>query len=264
MKKNIINKAIIVSILFALALFICMQSSFAPSGSYLANSDAAIYKQVGFSIANGKIPYTEIYENKGPIFFYLNALGEMIDGTYGIFVVELVLMFVATIFCYKTARLFTNKSISLLSTIVVFSGINEIFWHGNMTEEYVLPFTFIAMYYFIKYLLTKEIHCREIITIGICFAISIMIRANLIAIYVGCILVIFIDLIISKRTKDLFKAMLYFITGAIIAIGPMAIYLYANNALIECIKQVYLGPSGYFSDITILQKTRILQDLLLN
>ncbi len=264
MQKDYLVKTIIAITLFLLTIFICMQSSFAPSGSYLANPDSAIYKQIGFSISNGQIPYKDTYDNKGPIFYYLVALGEIIDGTYGIFIVECILMFVATIFCYKTAKLFTNPIIAICSTIIVFSGLNEIFWHGNMTEEYVLPFTFIAMYFFIKYLLNKEVRPINIILIGMCFATTILIRANLIAIYIGFIIVIFIEMLLKKQIKELFKAMGCFIIGVIIIFIPMILYLYCNNALAECIKQVYIGPSSYFNESEIIEKIKLLHSLLSN
>lgn len=262
MKKISKKQVIVFIILFVLSFLICMQSSFAPSGTYLANSDAAIYKYIGFSITKGQVPYVNTYDNKGPVFYYLNALGELINGTYGIFIVELVLMFIATIFCYKIARLFTDSTISVLSTVIVFSGLNEILWHGNMTEEYVLPFTFIALYFFIKYLLSKKVQALNIIIIGACFAISIMMRANLIAVFVGFSLVIFIDMLIHKNIKQLLLSILYFSIGSIIVIAPIAMHLLIHKALIACIEQVYLGPSGYFSSITIVEKAKMLHELL--
>ncbi len=264
MKKFLKENYLILIILFVISVFICLQSSFSIAGSYAANSDAAIYKQIAYGITKGEIPYKDMYDNKGPVFYYLLALGELVNNTWGIFVIEVFLMFVSCIFCYRSLNLFYSKNISLISTILTFVSINNIFWNGVLTEEFVLPFTFISLFLFCKYLKFYKVNPLEIGIIGFFFAASILIRANLIAVFVGFALIIFINLLYKKKFKDLIIAVGSFLGGCFILIIPILLYFYFNDALLDFLQQVYFGPSSYFSDKTVIEKMQILHNLLLN
>lgn len=75
MDKKVWKNILIAFILFLIAFFICMQTSFAPSGKYVANADSAIYKYIGFSITKGQTPYIDTYDNKRTSILLFKCVG---------------------------------------------------------------------------------------------------------------------------------------------------------------------------------------------
>lgn len=45
--------------------------------------DSAVFMVLGKGVAAGKLPYLDLYDNKGPMIFYINALGYLLGGPDG-------------------------------------------------------------------------------------------------------------------------------------------------------------------------------------
>ena len=254
--KKIINKQTFCILLFCFLLsFLLCFSPFAQG--YGHGWDSAIYAAIGNAINKGRILYTGIVDNKGPLLYFIDALGLAINYKFGIFFIEFVFLFVGTIFAYKTALLITKdkKWISLIS--VIFSMLLLVYTidGGNYTEEYALLFTNIATYYIVKFLLSSyQIKWYELIIIGGCFSLTFLLRANLCALFVCEILFTLFYLLKDKEYKVLFKCILYILLGICLFLTPFLIYLVSNGALKECLNLVYLNVVGSFSSVSLLDR----------
>lgn len=172
--------------------------------------DSAIFATVGNALNKGRVLYTEIVDNKGPLIYFIDALGLTINYDFGIFIIEFIFLFIGAIFLYKTAKIITKdkKWVSFFSTIfsmlLLFYTING----GNYTEEYAITFISIATYFVTKFLYSDyKLKWYELIIIGICFSATFLLRANLCAFFISQIIVVSICLIKDKKIKILFRAM---------------------------------------------------------
>ena len=69
-------------------MLICTKSSpFYPTNDWV---DANCYMTVGRAMIEGKIPYRDLFEHKGPIIYILHAVGALISDSsfFGIFLIE--------------------------------------------------------------------------------------------------------------------------------------------------------------------------------
>ena len=208
--------------------------------------DSAFFRFIGDSILKGKIIYKDIWDHKGPVFYFLQALGAL-HGTRN---EKLSLIFVMQI-CSLTISVFIMDHIDRLETKVkhqklrfalllicalsvcfsFFSGSEA----GNLTEEWsFLPISF-SLFLFVKYSLNAVINpshpCRYAFFHGINFTLLAFSRINnAISICAG-ILIIGLYLIIKRQWKNIFQNILFGILGICVITIPIFLYFMQKQAL---------------------------------
>lgn len=259
--KKITNKIIDylpIIVLFMFCGVMSFQMCFSPFAQNHGHGyDSAIYAAIGNALNNGRVLYTGIIDNKGPLLYFIDALGLSINYHFGIFFIECIFLLVGIIFAYKTAKLITKdkKWISCLSAI--FSTLLLVYTldGGNYTEEYALLFINVATYFVVKFLINDyKLKWYELLIIGMCFAATFLLRANLCAFFVSQVLVVLICLIKDKKFKILFRAMGFIVLGIVIFLLPFLVYLIKNDALSACLNLVYFGVVDSFEQVTWLEK----------
>ena len=250
MIKEFINnhKKLFTILLLALfAFLICMLSPSNIIHNNFPDCDSAVFKYIGKTIANGGIPYLDTFDHKGPVLYLINYIGLIINQDFGIWILELISMFVALLFSYKAIRLFYSRKVAFATLILSYCLIVLFFNRGNLTEEYSLPFLAISIYYFVKYLKEDKIKSSRILICGICFALIALMRPNNAFPLMGFILFILIKSLKEKDYKGLSNKILYFLIGLLIPIIPTIIYFVCNNAINEFIDAYILFNVSYSS-----------------
>lgn len=256
MNKQLItrNKWIpVLLILILLSFFTSLTLASNPFSEYFPGHDSSMFKYFGYAMKNGKTIYTEIFDHKGPIIFIWNYLGMLISSSNfeGIYLIELLSLFIYFLYTYKTSRLLLSETLSLSILLPQAISLTVFLEKGNLTEEFALPFIAYSLYVFSKYFLDKsKVINFEIVLLGISSAIVFLLRANMISIWIAFCFIITIDLIYSKRLKDLMKVILSFSLGMLVVFLPITIYLLINDAINAAIFQaftfnfMYLGESS--------------------
>ena len=68
--------------------------------------DASFFTLVGRGMLEGRVPYRDYYDLKGPYFFFIQALGQLISkGHLGIFILQTAALFLSLALIYKLGRL---------------------------------------------------------------------------------------------------------------------------------------------------------------
>ena len=126
--------------------------------TYYGN-DSAQFQTIGKCWLKGAIPYRDLFDHKGPWIFFINMLGYLLTGTkYGIFLIQIVCMWISLYFLYKTAKYGLHRTGYALGTVLVsmfFLFLN--YGEANLTEEYCLPFICASAYYIYVYF-NEEYH----------------------------------------------------------------------------------------------------------
>lgn len=242
-RRITIQKIIKYSLFFFIAaIFVSIFSkSTSPIFSQNFIIDSGIFQVIGRGIVKGLVPYRDLFDHKGPILFYIQALGVLINKNYGIYILQIINIFVTIIFIEKLINLFAKNNLSkwiALTLTMVFYGL--FFSEGNLSEEWSLSFILIALYLNLKGILTnKFIKFNHLIT-GITFAIISLIRVNNAASIVGFCIFYFFYLIIKRNFKELFKFIGEFIIGVLIVYIPIIIIFYKQNALLNMFEGTFL------------------------
>lgn len=266
MKKNLK----VIGFLFILSFLVIYLFSIGTSpfyGNYYT-SDSSIFITVGKAIKEGKILYKEIFDHKGPILFLIQMIGQYIcSGRFGVFILEIISLFITNLFLYKTLTFFTSNKKSLLSISASMICMSYFIETGNYSEEYSLPFLAICLYLAVKWLhsnnpFSKKIYLYSFIY-GICFGIIAFIRLNNAGLICGLALAVAIIFIKEKKLKDLIKCAITFLAGMLLVCIPIFLYFSKVNALYDMLYGTFIHNFLYISSNVQSNMTLIARILIL-
>ncbi len=207
--------------------------------------DASFFTLVGRGILEGKVPYRDFFDLKGPYFFFIQALGQlMAHDRMGAFLIQIPFAFASLVLIYEICLLFISKKKAIFILIVYLWGNITTLWGGNTLEEFTLPLSLACLYIVLRHIVKQNASLSEIpystVTIlGICLGIDILSKISVGAPILGIIAGILYDNITSKDIKRLLYNLLYITLGISIAFAPMIIYFGARSSLNDMLYCVF-------------------------
>lgn len=253
---------------FTLLFFCSKMSPFYPFNEW---SDINLYFNIGKGIFNGRVPYTESFDHKGPLIFIIYGLGYLISNVsfFGMYLIESLAWTCMVFTAYLTARLYVDKIyaylVAILFPVLMLSHTSQ----GGSAEEFIAITQVISLSLFIKYFKDKDtiLHKPAYMLIhGMLCAFVILTKINLIVFWVFPLLAIFIWLLLHKEYKNILQNIGTFIAGLLIVSVPVVTYLALNNALGEA-WNVYIvlnksyASMGGFSEVIERLAVRFYQRL---
>ena len=256
MKKLSLRELLYLIILFFIltGLMLIFSTSTSPLYPNEYGYDSAFFRFIGDSILKGKTIYKDIWDHKGPVFYFLQAIGAL-HGTRNekislIFVMQICSLAASVYIMDRTDRLEAKTKhqrlrFALLLTCALsvcftfFSGGEA----GNLTEEWsFVPICF-SLFLFVKYALNASqipTHpCRYAFWHGINFALLAFTRINnAISICAG-IVIIGIYLIYKRQWKNIFQNILSGVLGIAIITIPVMLYFQQKHALNDMLFAVF-------------------------
>ena len=239
-KKNI-HKGWLLFLFFFIFILIFVISyyyKFCPKFS-LPNIDSAMFQFYGKEILKGKILYEDLWDNKGPLLFFINAIGQKFEiGSWGVWIIE-VIFIVSTI--SLLSKIFFRRSGYLIAGIIVTIFLKNLlarFQGGNFTEEYGIFFYVLAFYLFWIYLGNQK-QRKILFYVGISIGLGVMLRISLISPLVAIGLYILLEGIFTKRIFDSIKSILFIISGFFSIILLFCTYFAIKGSLYDFIDAVF-------------------------
>ena len=190
-------------------LFSCTTSPLYEHYPFWFHGDSGIFQEMGVCLAQGGTPYVDLFDHKGPILWFIQALGIWISPRWGIAFLQSLSLFATLIIWYKTAQLITEKPVlSIVSSLSGLFFLLAFYQRGNLCEEWCLPFISLPIYlYFRRWKKDQTFHPTythlDSFLIGLCVGIIAMIRLNNTAPTIGFVLWHFIACIKHKEYKRL-------------------------------------------------------------
>ena len=204
--------------------------------------DASFFTMAGRAILNGYVPYRDFFDLKGPYFFFIEALGQLIvKGRTGTFVMQVLALFAALIIMIKTCRLFLSckKTAVIVSLFLFFHAAT--LWGGNTLEEFMLPLNLLAIYLTVKDIKgNARIRPLTAMITGGCFGVILFAKVTVAAPIIGLVIAIIIYFIRSKRIFELISYLIYAFFGVLVAITPVFIYFYCHKTLTDMLYAVFV------------------------
>lgn len=240
LKKESIFKVVISGViaicLIMWAFYLSMGSPLNPKSLRLPDIDSSIFIYFGYGLHNGKIPYVDMVDHKGPLLWTIQWIGLLLGDLKmeGIWLLEWIAMSVNMLCLYRCARLFQLEKIICAGAAVLASiPLIHLLQGGNFSEEWALPFILISVYIFLDYFLNEQLNWFRVIICGSCFGAVLLIRANEIGVWIGFIVVVLLRMIFRRQWEEIGKCILGFSVGVCIVFVPYLIYYGANDAIDE-------------------------------
>lgn len=214
---------------------VCSKSSFIyPFNDW---DDPNCFFTVGKSMVNGIVPYRDLFEQKGPLLYFMHGLAWFIshDSFFGVYILESICAFFFLFGTYKTLRIYCDKKVIYLIPVLAAICYTSLpFKDGDSAEELSLPFIIYCLYIFIRSRKNNEkITRNEALTIGVLSGCVFWIKFSLVGIYIGWYLVYAISCVLKKQIKELAWTTLYIAAGVMISTVPYLIYFGVNHALYD-------------------------------
>lgn len=218
-----------------ISLLVCLLFAWSVSPLYVnEGGDSAVFKIVGQGILNGKLPYRDLFDHKGPVLFYLNALGlGMAGGKVGLWVLNTLFLSATLSLVYRISRLFSSAKRSFgiaLFSLLYWAIFSE---GGNLSEGYALPAVALSLYLVLRLCQNPQKTFAGYF-VGICFAWMFLLRMNDAVMLPGGLFAgFFLYGLVQKRYRQILVATLWFLVGTATLILPFVIYFAAQNALAD-------------------------------
>ena len=232
----------LITILITSVVTITLVSTSSPLYNYNYWDDANVFLTMGKGILHGLVPYRDLYEQKGPVLFFIHALCAAVPGKpfLGVWILETAEAFIFLLFSWKIVKLYTSGGgsktfrgacflIPLISSVVYTTNM---FHLGDSAEEMAFPLLTVIMFIALKALRTSEgiPSGREMITVGILTAVLFWVKYTLAGFVAGFVLFYLIYTIARKDMKSLGRSVLMFLAGFAAVTLPVLIYFIVNGA----------------------------------
>ena len=120
-RKEIISEKKTLIILFVysfLLLFFCSKMS--PLYPFNEWDDINLYFTIGKGLFNGKIIYSELFDHKGPLIFFIYGIAYLISNTtfFGMYIIEALMWAFMICAGYFTAKLYIDKIYAFIVALI--------------------------------------------------------------------------------------------------------------------------------------------------
>ena len=257
------NLQIFVWFLIAAAILLIKYSGCSPA--YFTNTwvDTNANMTVGKSILDGIVPYKDLFEQRGPWLYFINAFCSLFKAGnpfFGVYLYEVLCGGVFLYFCWKTILVFSRKSADIFvitSPLYFWLLLQETsFGGGGSPEELCLPALMCSLFLLIRSIHQKKLLTfREGILIGICAGYVFWIKYNMMGFFAGAAIAFLIGYGMKFEWKQIGSVLLGVICGIEIMTVPVLLYYGWNHALPDLFRVYFYDNIFYYTyDRRILYK----------
>ena len=261
--KNAIIWSFIIAAI-CIALF-SKSSPFYPINDWV---DAQCFFTVGKSMMKGMIPYKDIFEQKGPLLYFIYGIASLIsfDSFLGVYFIEVAAFASFLYLSYRVISLYieTAYALCVLPAYAVAMCVTSAFSQGGSAEELCLPLFMLAIYTMLKY-------CREDcstvmdskVVIGMGFAAGLVfwIKFTLLGIFFSWMAFLFFVTWKKYDIKTGMKLCALFLSGMFLATVPWLLYFGYHNALTDLLEVYFYNNLFLYSEqVSFFNKLRFLME----
>ena len=216
-----------------------------PSLSY-PGRDGGIFLYIGSLILKGRMPYLDAWENKGPLVFYINALGLFLSNgsRWGVWLLEFLFLFGAGCMAYVFLRRLAGTVPALVGTFVWVAAAGNVLQGGNYSEEYSLLFSFAAVFFYLKSVEQPSVKWYGLL-LGVSMGLNILLRPNNISMQAAAAGAYFILALVSRDWRLFFQRAIQVTAGMLAVLVPVLLYFALHGALAEMINVVLVFNYQY-------------------
>ena len=223
----------------------------------LLGGDSSIFQSVGKYWAQGHLPYVELFEHKGPLLFFIDAIGYAIYPRSGIMVPQIIFLYLSCLFIWRAMELYSSsRKIFFLAVALIFYAAH--YEEGNHVEEYSVLFLSAAAYFFLKAL--KDSEGKKFFhpplygfIYGLGFGACVLIRTSDAAQICCQTFLAAIFLLQARDFKNLWQNVLSFCAGFAAIVLPFVIYFAAHGALYDMLYGTILFNMKYSENPLLYQ-----------
>lgn len=223
---------------FLIVMLASRSSFFYPCNDW---NDANSYFSVGKALFNGKMPYRDVFDQKGMILYFLYGLAYLVSHTTfaGVFLLEAALAAADLAGIFRILQLYVQRKTALFLAPVALAAAfcSKSFYQGGSAEEICYPFLIWGLYLSLRYFRTeypaKEMSRRSLFVGGILAGIVANIKFTVLGFFFAWMMCAAFAFLARKDFFGAVKACLIFLLGMALPFVPWLIYFGVQKGLYE-------------------------------
>ena len=203
--------------------------------------DPNCFYTVGRAITNGRVLYRDIYEQKGPLLYFLHTCVEWIPGDsvnpfLEIYILEVLFATATLYFLARTLLLYRPCRGWRLAAWVALLGVlvyaNRSFSHGDSAEEFVLVMAAYVLYATLRMLKSEphDISRGSLYAIGVLTGFVFWCKYVCVAYAVGAMIVPLVVALRERNYRLIGRVIVFVLLGVLTASVPVICYFAYHNA----------------------------------
>ncbi|NCP87906.1 MAG: hypothetical protein CO094_07370 [Anaerolineae bacterium CG_4_9_14_3_um_filter_57_17] len=242
---------------FLILMTIAFLAPVAPPNLPLPGRDEGVFLYVGQQINAGQIPYRDVWDHKGPLIYYINALGLALTGSvWGVWLLEVAFLLAGSWLAYATLKKLFGAPIAFASSVCWLAGLQITLDGGNTIEEFALLFEFLALYLFFR-VAAETRHFWNEFFIGVCAALAFALRPNNIGIYLAIGSFFLLIIVFSKAERShAARQLLGMALGCIGVLTALGLYFIWQNAFAQLYDALFVY-NYYYSRQVLARKAAL-------
>ena len=256
------NKTYLIALFLFSVLFVLVYStSTSFLYSYPDTCDSFIFQTIGKFWVQGALPYRDLFDNKGPFLYAMNALGYWLtDSRVGLLFVQVFFFFILSVITFRFLQLGFPRKQSFWLSVILLSGLSFGYTGGNNGCEYGMPLLVLSPYLFYKWFQQSETAnghpYRYSFVYGLTIGLCLLTRASNALIILMMMAYVLVHELNKKRIKSFFFHVISAMTGCLVICLPFVLYFWANDALDD------LYDSEIVTSLKYLQSTGLMTPLM--
>jgi hypothetical protein len=229
LSSGVLYRILLVVMVAVLVLTVLVQSN---PGTVIPNRDYGIFVYIGKQILRGQMPYRDVWDNKPPGIFYLNAAALVIGrgSRWGVWIVECVFLFGAILLSFNLMKKLWGIWPAVFGVLIWLVGLNQTLQGGNFTEEYSLVFHFFALLVFLK-LIEEPGNRLYNLLLGLAFSVVFLIRPNNVLVEAILILMLAVIQVVRRNARLFLTHFLWVSLGVLVPILITVAYFWSQGLL---------------------------------
>ena len=215
--------------------------------------DVHCFLTIGRGIKHGMVPYRDLYEQKGPLLYFVVALATMVSeiSFIPLFAIE-VAAFTAFIYhSMKIVFLWTESKAVYVAAPFVYMAIliSTSFSYGFSAEELCLPFLAWTLRIILTRMRANEVLSKkDYFIIGICAAVPFWTKYVFCGYYAGLAVVVALWYVRKGKAREILKAAVWAVSGHLLVTIPILIWYAAKGGLMDLFQAYFINNITGYSD----------------
>ncbi len=236
------NKSIGELCFLVLSAFLIIMLASRSSFLYPCNdwNDANSYFSVGKALFNGKMPYRDVFDQKGMYLYFFYGLAYLMSHTtfLGVFILEVISAAFDLWGIFKILQLYLKRTTALVLAPLALTAAfcsNSFYWGGS-AEEFCYPFLIWGLYLSLHYFKNQypdKCGDRTLLAGGLLAGMAANIKFTVLGFFFGWMMCIAFAFLVKKDLPGAVRGCLIFLAGMAVPFIPWLIYFGVQHSLYE-------------------------------
>jgi len=206
-----------------------------PIYTFNSHCDFNWYVTMGRGLLAGKVPYRDLFEQKGPITYFVFALAALFPNyQIGVWLIEVLCISLFLFFAYLIARKFLSPWLSLVVVLLMMMALSANFiraLNGACVEEFCLPIFAYGLLCFLDFLMDRRpATWRRSLALGICLGILFWTKFSMWEFFLVPMLIWLVVNLVRRNFIPTLCSGLLMLGGFLLVSLPIVIYFISCHA----------------------------------